>query len=479
MFPKDRSSPGQALIEFAFVIGIVLMFILIILESVRYLQAWQTVQNAAQEGGRYVLTRRFDPYHCLNTSCSNDPRNAARVYAIRQKMRDSAQAPAKIPHSPLRIDNLAVAFATETVDPDMSNNTRTEYVAVLPTSADLSISKVAPPLVAVNGVLTYSLYVGNNGPLTATAVTVVDLLPRSVNFLSAATSRGSCSHADYVVTCTGLGPLGVEAMERITITVRPVQPTYILNTAHVSGPDFDHDPENNYAYAITEVRPSSLSMSSDQPEGEAALGQTITYSVQVQNTGNVTATAVTVTGTVNGVDLLMAGPSTIGLEETGTYYLHYTLAGVECDPGLTFLALVRSGEGITLSSEEPVITAVICPPPTLLINLDAPAGQATPGASITYTIHVTNTSAWLANGIVVTATINGIAVNATGPATIAANGVAHYQLAYSVTDNSCAAGLSALAAVSSANGSWATLPAPVLTPVTCVYRVFTPLVGRP
>lgn len=53
---RFNDSPGQALVEFALIISVLLMMIFLIIESARILWAWNTVQNAAREGARYAIT---------------------------------------------------------------------------------------------------------------------------------------------------------------------------------------------------------------------------------------------------------------------------------------------------------------------------------------------------------------------------------------------------------------------------------------
>lgn len=53
---RFNDSPGQALVEFALIISVLLAMIFLIIESARILWAWNTVQNAAREGARYAIT---------------------------------------------------------------------------------------------------------------------------------------------------------------------------------------------------------------------------------------------------------------------------------------------------------------------------------------------------------------------------------------------------------------------------------------
>lgn len=61
---RFSNSPGQALVEFALIISVLLAMIFLIIESARILWAWNTVQNAAREGVRYAITGQSDAPDC-------------------------------------------------------------------------------------------------------------------------------------------------------------------------------------------------------------------------------------------------------------------------------------------------------------------------------------------------------------------------------------------------------------------------------
>ena len=62
---RFNDSPGQALVEFALIISVLLMMIFLIVESARILWAWNTVQNAAREGARYAITGQAERPNCV------------------------------------------------------------------------------------------------------------------------------------------------------------------------------------------------------------------------------------------------------------------------------------------------------------------------------------------------------------------------------------------------------------------------------
>ncbi|HFE66980.1 MAG TPA: pilus assembly protein [Chloroflexi bacterium] len=61
---KHNKSRGQAIVEFALIISVLLMMMFLIIESGRILWAWNTVQHAAREGARYAITGQYDGPNC-------------------------------------------------------------------------------------------------------------------------------------------------------------------------------------------------------------------------------------------------------------------------------------------------------------------------------------------------------------------------------------------------------------------------------
>ena len=124
-------------------------------------------------------------------------------------------------------------------------------------SADLSIAKSdSPDPVLVDGLLTYTIQVGNLGPQAATEVVVTDDLPSHVTYVSASTSSGSCVHKGKQVTCN-VGTLAADPTKAnaitVTIQVRPTKVGTIVNTASVDSVENDPVAANDKAQASTQV----------------------------------------------------------------------------------------------------------------------------------------------------------------------------------------------------------------------------------
>jgi uncharacterized repeat protein (TIGR01451 family) len=118
----------------------------------------------------------------------------------------------------------------------------------------LAITKTDAPDPALLGQLvTYTIVVTNGGPSGATGLTMTDVLPSSVSFVSASGSGWSCNHSGGVVTCTRPS-LAVGLAPAISIVVSaPATPTTVDNTANIVGNEADPDMANNSASQSTTV----------------------------------------------------------------------------------------------------------------------------------------------------------------------------------------------------------------------------------
>ncbi len=195
------------------------------------------------------------------------------------------------------VNTATVTMPPGMVDPDPDDNTSTD-VDVLVSTADLGVTKtdLPDPVVAGTG-LAYTLAVVNNGPSTATGVTVVDTLPSGVTLQSATPSQGSCSTAGNVVTCT-LGVLAPSGTAGITLTaeVDPAATGTLTNTVTVSGDGTDPVPDNDAdtepTVVLAEVDLALLKTDSPDPVEE---GQELTWILHVANAGPSDATGVVIT----------------------------------------------------------------------------------------------------------------------------------------------------------------------------------------
>ncbi len=124
--------------------------------------------------------------------------------------------------------------------------------------ADMAITKSASPNpVSPSGTLTYHLTVTNNGtpamPATTSGVTVTDVLPPGVSFVSATPSTGTCSGTSTVVCHLGIFPSGATATVDIVVNVAANAPATLTNTASVAALTDDPNTSNNSDTEVTTV----------------------------------------------------------------------------------------------------------------------------------------------------------------------------------------------------------------------------------
>ena len=165
-------------------------------------------------------------------------------------------------------------------------------------TADLRITKSAPSFVDPNDTLTYTIRVSNQGPGTASGVRIADTLPANAVFLDA---PGGV-RTGRIVTWPVVASLAPGA--QVTFSVRVIAPpcnTVVTNVATVAaaGPA-DPDPASNYATATTRTiegppcTTADLRVTKAGP-ATASPGDTIVYTIRVENRGPGIASGVGVT----------------------------------------------------------------------------------------------------------------------------------------------------------------------------------------
>jgi uncharacterized repeat protein (TIGR01451 family) len=117
---------------------------------------------------------------------------------------------------------------------------------------DMAIAMTdSPDPVRVGQQLTYSITVNNYGDQDATNVTVTDVLPANVTYVSAVSSQGGCSGTSTITA--SLGGVASGASATVTIVVTTTAQGQLSNTASVTCAETDPNPANNSVTATTTV----------------------------------------------------------------------------------------------------------------------------------------------------------------------------------------------------------------------------------
>jgi uncharacterized repeat protein (TIGR01451 family) len=113
----------------------------------------------------------------------------------------------------------------------------------------LSAGRVGPAP-AVHGQVTYELTVLNQGPASATGVTLTDRLPAEVTLGSATVPGGTCTVAGALHTCTLAGSLAPDATAVVTVTgtvAGAAAGATLTDSGYATANESETDPSDNQA----------------------------------------------------------------------------------------------------------------------------------------------------------------------------------------------------------------------------------------
>jgi uncharacterized repeat protein (TIGR01451 family) len=221
----------------------------------------------------------------------------------------------------------------------------TASVSVTPAVADLSLTKtVDNPSPNRGQNVTFTITLSNAaGSATATNVTVTDLLPSDMTFVSSTPSTGTYTAATgaWVVPSLAAG-----SSATLTIVATPTSAGAKVNTAEVTASDqFDSDStpgnratapnEDDTASATVTPTATDLALSKSVNVTSPKIGDQITFTITVSNTSGVNATGVSVTDQLPaGLSFVSANPS------QGTY---------DSNTGIWTVGAINAGSNATLT----------------------------------------------------------------------------------------------------------------------------------
>ena len=294
--------------------------------------------------------------------------------------------------------------------------------------ADLRIVKTTNPAqLVVGATATYALTVSNAGPLPATG-RVVDHLPEGLAFVSATPSSGGSCNAPIgrVLICqTGLLPVGGSATIQIVMTA--IEAGTVENTAGVDTVEpnrVDPDLSNNSSSVQSFVDSAAdLAITKTQSAASVRLGDTLTYTLKVTNSGPSAATGVVVTDALPPGRVTVESVSTSQGNCTNAIPVKCTLGRIEVGASATITLVVRATSAGVLPNAADVTAiehdpntdnntattgALVVPttPPTTppadvsVVKTTSPS-VVTVGQHVTYQIVVTNNGPNPATGVIV------------------------------------------------------------------------------
>jgi len=233
-----------------------------------------------------------------------------------------------------------------------------------PPNIDLSLlqSDSADPSPA-GSQLVYTIRVTNNSAPLATGVVVTDTMPAAVTFVSASSTRGSCTRSGTTVACR-IPSLAGGTTATITLIVKPTTPGNIANSVNVAANEPDTNASNNSSTESTTITASSdLKVTVTDSKTTVAAGQKDTYTIKVTNAGPSSVTGATVVDNFPAIFTAVTFTATAtngasGFTASGTGNINNTVT-LPASSSVTYKAIgkVSPSAGGTLSN-----TATVTPP---------------------------------------------------------------------------------------------------------------------
>jgi LPXTG-site transpeptidase (sortase) family protein len=307
--------------------------------------------------------------------------------------------------------NTATRTAGNQPDPSSANDTSS--ATVTGQQADIAITKsVDNPVPDFGTNVTFNLKATNNGPSTATGVTVTDVLPAGLIIVSS-TASGTTSYSGGV---WNIGTLlnGANATLAIIATVNTTSP--VTNIASKLAED-QPDPVAGNNSANATITPTALAdivvtktVSNPTPD----LGSNVTFTVTAHNNGPNDASGVKVADALpSGLTLFSATPSAGTSYSAGVWTIGPLTNGASAT--LTIVATVNTTAPVTNTATKTAETevdpnpgnnsaTVTVTPVSADIAITKTVDNSAPSlnSKVTFTVTATNNGPSAATGVVVT-----------------------------------------------------------------------------
>ncbi|MEZ4832369.1 MAG: PKD domain-containing protein [Caldilineaceae bacterium] len=325
------------------------------------------------------------------------------------------------------ITNTALIQAADQTDPVTNNNSAAVIFAVSP-AADLAVAMtVSAAAPQVLDTITYYITATNNGPEDATGVSVTDVLPFALTYLSH--SPGASAYDD-VSGIWQIGDLGVGQQRSLSITARVVGSGNVVNSAAVTGTLIDPNAANDTAAApIVVGQAADLRLSQSFSDNTPNVDDDLVIVVTLSNDGPDTATGVvisypvppllagaavspqgsavyTATSGLWTIPSLASGASTTltvrrTLDRSGSFSsVAEVLSSNLFDPDST------PGNGTGNGEDDETRVSVTVPPAAdVAVTKSANAGPFKEGDTVSYTLLARNNGPDTATNVVITDTL--------------------------------------------------------------------------
>lgn len=234
----------------------------------------------------------------------------------------------------------------------------TNSVATQVNFADVTVLKTVDKSFAGAGeILTYTLQLGNTGNVNASSITITDAIPSGTTFVPGSVT-GATGVPPSLILASPLAPGGSATVTfQVKVGSNVPSPNPLLNTATA-----------NYTYTVDPAVPNGAAGSTNSNTvstlvniaqvstikatnlNYAEIGQTITYTLTVNNSGNTDANNVVITDAVPSGTTFVAGSVTGALGTPPTLSLAAPLS-----PGSTTTVTFQVKVGNSLPTPNPIV----------------------------------------------------------------------------------------------------------------------------
>lgn len=312
--------------------------------------------------------------------------------------------------------------------------------AVMP---NLLISKTGPSTATVGANFAYTLTVNNVGTGTSNGtITITDVLPVGLSFVSGGGNGWTCSVNGQTVTCMTNSQIFVNGSNSVTLTVNPLSSGTVVNNASVMGGGDESSATSNNVYTtINSAATPNLTINKSGPS-TGIVGNNYTYTLTINNTGTSSTNGqITVTdalpqgltfvsGISNGWVCSASGQNVICTSSTaisvnGSVNILLTVIPNQSGTYVNVASVVGGGDNSNTNSNS--VSTVINPAsaPSLSVTKAGPS-TGTVGVNYNYTLTIANIGTSATNGQItvtdvlptglnfVSATSNGWSCSASG-----------------------------------------------------------------
>ncbi len=219
------------------------------------------------------------------------------------------------------ITGTAAVFAVAETDTNGANDSSSvDIVVALSNATDLQLVQTVDNLAPTVGeTVTYTITASNAGPTDGTGIVVSDLLPAEVSLVSSLTNKGAYAAGTGLWTIGDLA-VGFQAELVMQATVEPAGVgVQILNTAGIAAADQpDPDASNNSTSSTLVIPLADLQLTETVDNAFPAVGDTVTYHLEVVSDGPNPATGIVVRAPLPAGAAFAAAAPVQGTYDQGT-----------------------------------------------------------------------------------------------------------------------------------------------------------------